>query len=217
MSKIEKFILDKNFSYLQPYFYNNPYALRCELGKSSIATQEQIQASYEKALQIYHILFPHGADALFFHYLVFDCSMLLEGGSYEERDISLCAKEEAARIEFLLSYQKAYRNVVIPDLEKGDLSDDCLLKRNRVVCYADSKGFDFASILKRAVSVDFSGADAYETSLVSFENECIFSVYDDRGCDIVFATKEKYKEFYKKLENDLFDHDLEEMKKRYAT
>ena len=31
-SKIEAMILDRAFDYLQPYFYNNPYALRCELG-----------------------------------------------------------------------------------------------------------------------------------------------------------------------------------------
>lgn len=33
MSKIEQLILSKGFPYLQPYFYNHPYALRCELGR----------------------------------------------------------------------------------------------------------------------------------------------------------------------------------------
>ena len=28
--KVEELILSRDFDYLQPYFYNNPYALRCE-------------------------------------------------------------------------------------------------------------------------------------------------------------------------------------------
>ena len=32
MSLVEERICSREFSYLQPYFYNNPYALRCELG-----------------------------------------------------------------------------------------------------------------------------------------------------------------------------------------
>ncbi|MBO7555412.1 MAG: DUF3885 domain-containing protein [Neisseriaceae bacterium] len=43
----------------------------------------------------------------------------------------------------------------------------------------------------------------------------MLSIYDDRGCDIVFATKEKYQEFYNKLQKYLLEYDLEEMKKRY--
>ena len=49
---------------------------------------------------------------------------------------------------------------------------------------------------------------------VSFENECIMSIYDDRGCDIVFATKEKMQAFFGKLEPYLLAYDMEEMKKR---
>ena len=54
-----------------------------------------------------------------------------------------------------------------------------------------------------------------EVSLVSFENECILSVYDDRGCDIVFSTHEKMCEFYPMLEPFFLPYDCEMMKKRY--
>ena len=53
-----------------------------------------------------------------------------------------------------------------------------------------------------------------EISLVSFANECILSVYDDRGCDIVFAVPEKLREFYPLLEPFFLAYDAEEMKKR---
>ena len=47
---------------------------------------------------------------------------------------------------------------------------------------------------------------------VSFKNEFIFSIYDDRGCDIVFFSEEKYKEFYNKLEKYFLDYDRDVMK-----
>ena len=55
----------------------------------------------------------------------------------------------------------------------------------------------------------------HEVGVVSFQNECIMSVYDDRGCDIVFATHEKMKEFYHTLEPYFLSYDAEEMKKRF--
>ena len=54
----------------------------------------------------------------------------------------------------------------------------------------------------------------FDTSFVSFENECILSVYDDRGCDAVFADKEKMCEFYPLLKPYFLEYDIEEMQKR---
>ena len=51
---------------------------------------------------------------------------------------------------------------------------------------------------------------------VSFENECILSIYDDRGCDIVFATHEKLREFYPLLKPYFLTYDAEEMARRYG-
>ena len=59
-----------------------------------------------------------------------------------------------------------------------------------------------------------SDGDSPEISLVSFENECIFSVYDDRGCDVVFMTYEKMKAFYPALRPYFLDYDLAEMERR---
>jgi hypothetical protein len=55
----------------------------------------------------------------------------------------------------------------------------------------------------------------HDISFVSFENECILSIYDSRGCDIVFATQEKMKEFYHTLEPYFLDYDRAEMERRY--
>ncbi|MBQ2254149.1 MAG: hypothetical protein II325_03245, partial [Clostridia bacterium] len=58
-SKIERLILDKEFSYLPPYFYDNPYALRCELGIGR--DEEYLINAKRRAMELYDILFPAGA------------------------------------------------------------------------------------------------------------------------------------------------------------
>ncbi len=214
MSIIEQLIKDRNFAYLPPYFYSNNYALRCELGTGASATEDQITIAYEKASEIYSILFPHGADALFFNYLIFDYSVG-SNGDMNISDIEKLSEKASEEVSFLLSYQNRYRNLVVTDLEKDSAYGAELIRRNRVICYPDDNAFDHSQLIRASVRVDLGGLDQPEISFVSFKNECILSIYDDRGCDIVFATKEKYREFFIKLRNYLFRFDLEEMKKRF--
>ena len=80
--KVEELILSRDFDYLQPYFYNNPYALRCELGIGD-TTEEYMRQARLRANAIYDILFPHGADAIIFNYWIDDWS---ESGEAEGKD-----------------------------------------------------------------------------------------------------------------------------------
>ena len=64
-SKIERLIRDKEFSYLQPYFYNNRYALRCELGVGE-GDQYMINAK-NRAMEIFNILFANLLKNLVFN------------------------------------------------------------------------------------------------------------------------------------------------------
>ena len=70
-SLVEKAICSKEFSYLHPYFYNNSFSLRCILGIGD-TDEEYYSNSKKRALEIYNILFPKGADAIFFNYWVCD-------------------------------------------------------------------------------------------------------------------------------------------------
>ena len=198
MSAIEDLLLSRDYSCLPPLFYNNGYAMRCELGAGGAASRQQVRTAGQKAMQIYRILFPDGADALFFHRFTFDQSC---GDGWQDR--------------FVRSFQRKYRYTVIPDLDPGDLAEDGLTKRDRILCYADGKRFHASRLIRRLVRSDFGGKGALDTSFVSFENECFLSIYDDRGCDVVFATKEKYRQFYTLLSQFLLDYDLEEMKRRF--
>ena len=219
MSKIEQLISSREFSYLQPYFYNNPYALRCELGTGD---EHQYMANAKKrALEICDILFPGGADAFIFNYWIYDNSDSGDAGIYQIERMGDDATElientiecEVDRLRFLLENQVKYRHIAVRDLETYGYFDDEYPgkeRRNRIVCYADAEVKIDPTTL---VDMQING-NGFDIGIVSFKNECILSVYDDRGCDIVFATPEKMKEFYTQLESYFLPHDLEEMRKR---
>ena len=94
----------------------------------------------------------------------------------------------------------------------SDEFDDDLTTINRHISY----NIDFSTlecILKSQIECQINPL----VSFVSIENECIFSVYDDRGCDIVFFSVDKYKEFYLKLEQYFLDYDREKMKETFES
>lgn len=214
-SRIEAMILDRAFDYIQPYFYNNPYALRCELGIGD-TNEEYMRQARKRALEIYQILFPNKADAIIFNQWIYDWS---DSGSAAKNEYGDTASEmieyrlnsEARALRFLLENMMNYRHVSIKGLKTYDDPDDDEIRRNRIVCYADDMGFDDLDLLERQIADENNS----EVSLVSFENECILSVYDDRGCDIVFSTYEKMQEFYHLLEPFFLEYDREVMKKRF--
>lgn len=217
MSLAEERICSREFSYLHPYFYNHPYGLRCELGQGD-AHEAYMATALRRALELYDILFPKGADAICFNYwLQDDC----DSGPAEQDDCDETMEEnlahalevEAKKYRFLRENQFRYRHVTVRNLptydETGD--PDCeLIRRNRVVCFSDGRGFDYETLLRNEIFWE-----GHEVSFISFENECIFSVYDDRGCDIVFMTREKLREFYHKIEPYFLDYDREEMERRF--
>lgn len=211
MSLIHDLLCDESFAYLQPYFYNHPYALRCELGIGD-SDEAYLRNARSRALAIYHLLFPKGADAIIFNYWMYD--YLTDGAPEEYTNIRYMASLERKVLQHLLTCQKKYRHRAIRNLktydEPGDEDFD-RIRRHRILCYSDGKPFPFEKIIDEELS-----GQGYETSFVSFENDCILSIYDDRGCDIVFAAKEKMKEFYPALEPYFLAYDLEEMQKRAA-
>lgn len=219
-SIVEKKICSSDFQYLQPYFYNNPYALRCELGIGD-TTKEYMESAKRRANEIYHILFPNGADAICFNHWLYD---YCDSGDAEKHDydsdfemkeiIENRIATEQEKLRFLSHYQLNYRHYSVRNLETYDSPDDDdynRQRRNRVVCFSDGAEFDYQHLIDQEIEV----VNGHEVSFVSFEHECIFSIYDDRGCDVVFMTHEKLKEFYNKLQPYFLEYDIEEMEKRF--
>lgn len=219
-SIVEKRICSNDFQYLQPYFYNNPYALRCELGIGD-TSEEYMENAKRRATEIYHILFPNGADAIFFNYWLYD---YCDSGDAKKRVYDLDFDPEGVienrlefereKLRFLSYYQLNYRHVTVRNLDTYDDPDDIDFgrqQRNRIVCFSDSIEFDYQHLINQEIEV----VNGHEVSFVSFEHECIFSIYDDRGCDIVFMTHDKMKEFYNELQPYFLEYDVEEMAKRF--
>ncbi len=216
-SKVEEILSDPGFDYLRPYFYTNRYALRCELGIGN-DTDEYMNNARLRAKQIHEILFPEGADAIAFNYWMYDWS---DSGDAEEKQydnpeevIERMISSESRALRFLSENLMRYRHICVKGLktyaEPGD-PDYQTTRRNRIVCYSDGIGFDDIALINGQIDSE----DNSDVSLVSMKNECIMSVYDDRGCDIVFATHEKMIEFYHLLKPFFLPYDLEEMERRY--
>jgi hypothetical protein len=109
----------------------------------------------------------------------------------------------------------ARRHVIVPNLrtyEDEDGEEEKTYTRNRVVSYRDTQDFPVHRLIRRCIWEQ----QLAPVGFVSFRNECILSIYDDRGCDIVFATHEKLREFYPPLKPYFLDYDAEEMARRYG-
>ena len=216
-SKIESLILSPDFPYLQPYFYTHPYALRCELGRGD-TSEAYYATARQRAEAIYSLLFPRTADAMFFNYWVYDWSDSGEAQSklFEDADTFVAQRvaRETRALRFLSESMMRYRHVSVKKLktysepDDGDYDD---IRRDRIVCYADGVGFDDRGLLWPQIESENNS----EVSLVSFENECILSVYDDRGCDVVFADPDKFRAFYPLLRPYFLAYDFAEMERRY--
>lgn len=64
MNTIEEMILNKDFSYDSPYFYNNDFALRCELGIGE-SNEEYLVNAKKRATEIFSILFENNVNMFF--------------------------------------------------------------------------------------------------------------------------------------------------------
>ncbi len=202
-SLIEKLICDKDFTYMRPWFSNHPLALRCELGIGD-SNKEYMKNALNRANEIFNIIFEDGVDALFFDYCLQDWS---------ENDDIIDIKRDLKLYKFMLKdlskWLNNYPHTVIRNLP---IEDGCCESqyRNRLVCFVRDYKIDYQGLIKRNIM-----SHKYaQISYVSYKNECVMSIYDDRGCDIVFADKQKMRELFIKLKPYLLDYDMEEMEKR---
>ncbi|MBQ3506942.1 MAG: DUF3885 domain-containing protein [Clostridia bacterium] len=198
-SPIETLLLSPDFAYLRPWFYENPYALRCELGQGD-DSKTYMQNAYRCAKEIFAILFPSGQpDAVIFDQYVYE-TPIREPYAHKERAF--------------FNRMTVRRHVIVPNLrtyEDEDGESEKTYTRDRVVSYRDGKDFPVNRLIRRCIWEQ----QRTPVGFVSFDNDCILSIYDDRGCDVVFATHEKLREFYPFLNPYFLKYDAEEMKRRY--
>jgi hypothetical protein len=202
-SEIEKMITDASFLYREPWFYNHPFALRCELGIGK-SKHTYSKNAKKRAFEIFDILFQNLPDAIFFDHYIEDISSW-GGIIYINNTVNYFKKS----IKFLAQHINKYENTVVFNIPLDEDEKECHVQKSRIICYTDSK-YPY----KKRVIENFPWGRR-TVHFVSFENECILSIYDHRGCDVVFATKEKMRKFYDKLKPYFLESDVEEMAKRF--
>ena len=192
MSNIRKQILDGSFLYLQPWFYNNKLSFRCELGIGE--GKEYMDNAFHRAISIANILFANKTiDAAFYHQY-FDN----DGRTYDANALIL-------KIDKIVELDRY-------SLIRLEAIDDDISAVKRYISY--NIDFDtLESILKSQIECQLNPM----VNFVSFDNEFVFSVYDDRGCDIVFFNNDKFKEFYSRLEPYFLESDREKMKETFES
>lgn len=203
-SAIKELIYNDKFEYDQPWFYNNTYALRCELGIGK-GNRDYLKNAVRRAQEIFDILFSDGVDAVFIDWFIYDRTTT----AFSKKDIDIILEYERKEMEYVRPWLK-YRDCDVL-FNRNDYYTEELILRKRIICpIPQNARIDFKKKVKELATCKAPLC----LHFVSYKNECIYSVYDDRGCDIVFANQEKLKEFYVKLEKYLLPYDLEEMKKR---
>lgn len=185
VGNVKSSIEDNSFLYQQPWFYNNKLSLRCELGIGSGTVYNE--NAINRALEIFNILFKDE---------IIDC-VFLDEYIIEDDFIDIN--------EFFI-----FNNTLDLDITNNDnelYENVSSIKRHFIYDVDKSK---IEKIIKHQI---LNGANIYH--IVSFKNNFIFSIYDDRGCDIVFFDDVEYKEFYLRLEKYFLDYDRELMKNRF--
>ncbi len=205
MSKVLDTLRDPGFRYARPWFYNHPLALRCELGRGEGKAYRK--NAWRRALELYEILFPKGPDVLFFDHYICDLDVREQ---CTPKEIRLWLRLQAESTRFALEAQRRFRHEIVRNLSHDGFDDpEDQARINRILCWP-GPDYDPRKRIRRQVDSEHDP----RVSFVSEANECIFSIYDDRGCDIVFFDGARFREFYPRLRPYFLEYDLQEMEAR---
>ncbi len=196
-------IMSADFLYEQPFFYNNDLAYRCELGQGSGHTY--MKNAQKRALDLFNILFPDKVDAFFFHH--YYCDYDTNSNDSECDFYRNIKKGEEDRLAFSLTLQKRYAHRKVR-LQGVELEED-ILGINRIICYAPPQ-----SDCKKYIKSQIKNQRNSLLHFVNYDLNCILSIYDDRGCDIVFYDKNNYLKMYDTLHPYFLEYDMPLMEER---
>ena len=195
MSNVERKINDNTFLYQKPWFYNNKLSLRCELGigKETVYLENAVN----RALDILNILFKGD---------IIDCVFLDEYTIEDDINDNVIFVNDEVDQPDINEYFNFDKTIDLNITNNNNELYENVVSLKRHFTYNIDKTKIETIITKQILN------EAHVYHFVSFKNNFIYSIYDDRGCDIVFFDEEKYKEFYFKLEKYFLDYDRESMK-----
>ena len=195
MSIVKEKIEDINFLYQQPWFYNNKLSLRCELGIGDKTVY--LENAVNRALDILNILFKGD---------IIDCVFLDEYTIEDDINDNVIFVNDEVDPTDINEYFTFDKTIDLNITNNNNELYENVVSIKRHFTYNIDKTKIEIIIKKQILN------EAHVYHFVSFKNNFIYSIYDDRGCDIVFFDEEKYKKFYLKLKKYFLDYDREGMK-----
>jgi len=195
--------LDENFPKLKiekPLFYNWPIGLRFEIGQDELeVSDEYFNAAHERAVSIFESVFGHNDEIELIYQQYSDGRKKIRKGSFIFKQIEPTknglTKYSDVRDIYDLNYKsECWKRVNIPSLSL--------------------KSINYKNILLSLIHTDFSCRSpsiSGECFFINKSKNIIVNLYDDRGMDIISASKNELISMYNKYNDWLLNYDREKM------
>jgi len=195
--------LDKIFPELKiekPLFYSWPIGLRFEIGQDEIElSNEYFSAAHERAVSIFEAVFSQGDEVEIIYQQYSDGRKKIRKGSFILKQIdssqSALVKYSDVRDIYELCYKsECWKRLNIPDLSINNIN--------------------YQNILLSLIHMDFScrrPSLSGECFFINKTKNIIVNLYDDRGMDVISASKDALMSLYKSHNDWLLNYDRKKM------
>lgn len=195
--------LDEKFPELKiekPLFYNWPIGLRFEIGQDELeVSEEYFNAAHERAVSIFETVFSQNDEIEIIYQQYSDGRKKIRKGHFIFKQIESTknglAQYSNVRDIYELSYKsECWKRVNIPSL--------------------NLKAINYKNILLSLIHTDFgcrSPSISGECFFINKSKNIIVNLYDDRGMDVISASKDVLIPLYKQHNNWLLNYDRKKM------
>jgi len=195
--------LDEKFPKLKiekPLFYNWPIGLRFEIGQDELeVSDEYFHAAHERAVSIFEAVFNESDEIEIVYQQYSDGRKKIRKGSFIFKQIE-ATKNDLAQ----------YSDV--RDIYQLDYKSECWKRVN--IPNLSFNSIDYKNILLSLIHTDFSCRSPSmpgECFFINKTKNIIVNLYDDRGMDVISASKNELTSLYKQHNDWLLNYDREKM------
>lgn len=195
--------LDEHFPNLKiekPLFYKWPIGLRFEIGPDEIELcEEYFGTAHKRAVTIFEFVFSQDDEIEIIYQQYSDGRKRIRKGNFIYKQISLKRKEQVHYSDVRDIYELEYKC-------------ECWKRLN--ILNLKIEDIDYKNILLSLINTDFGSRTPSmwgECYFINRTKSVILNLYDDRGMDVIGATKESLLPLYKSKNEWLLDYDREKM------
>lgn len=199
----------KELSLEVPLFYNNPIALRFEIGlpeidvwqnyERRILNEAYFDTALTRALDLFETIFALDDEISIIYHLFLDRRNKIRKSNYLFKQIKDIEKREVTCTK--------YRSL---DTENYD----CISYRwnKAVISGLNTKDINVKNILLGLINIDFGERQPFVKGRCLFINhtkDIVLNLYDDRGMDVVALEKRALEQLYKSHSDFILEYDRE--------